>query len=104
MANDQTLIDRLRGMAPVDAVEKTVFGARCWVLDGHMSFGVHEDTLLVRLGPEAHGEPLKGFDPVGLGRPMPGWFLIDQDHLGQDKHLRQWMERAIEFTLGLPSK
>ncbi len=105
MANDEALIDRLRGIAPIDTAEKTVFGARCWVLDGNMAFGVHGDRMLVRLGPgPGDVSMLEPFDPIGKGKPMAGWFLVDQDHLATERDLRAWMERAIEFALTLPSK
>ncbi len=97
------LIERLRDLAPIDMVEKNDFGARCWVLEGHVSFGVHADQMLVRLGPAADPEDPKPFDPIGKGKPMAGWFLIDQDRLAEDDELQASMDKAISFST-LPSK
>ncbi len=97
------LIERLRDLAPIDTVEKNDFGAPCWVLEGHVSFGVHADQMLVRLGPAADPEDLKPFDPIGKGQPMAGWFLTEPDRLAEDNELQAWMAAAISFTT-LPSK
>ncbi len=105
MANDPVLIDRLRDIAPMDAVEKNVFGARCWVMEGHMAFGVHDDDMLVRLGADATDtDALTPFDPMGKGKPMAGWFLVEQELLAEEDELRHWMERAMDHVAMLPPK
>ena len=111
MANDPVLVERVRDLAPIDMMEKNVFGARCWVLDGNMAFGVHEDALLVRLGPDAtDGQErdliaaLTPFDPVGRGKPMAGWFLVGQDDLAEDADVAAWIGRAAAFVQTLPAK
>lgn len=105
MAYDDVLASRLRDLAPADLVEKNVFGARCWVLDGNLAFGVHEDDLLVRLGPDPAGAAgLTPFDPMGGGRPMRGWFLVSQDDVAEDDELSAWMGRALDFARTLPPK
>jgi len=102
VANDAVLIARVRDLAAPELVEKNVFGARCWVLDSNMAYGVHDDDLLVRLGPDAAG--LTGFDPMGSGKPMKGWFLIGQDALAEDDELAAWLGRAHAFAATLPPK
>ncbi len=110
MAYDEVLAGRLRDLAPPELAEKNVFGARCWVLDGNMAFGVHDDALLVRLGPDAAegaGDATDGltpFDPMGAGKPMKGWFLVSPDDVAEDDGLTAWMERALAFARTLPPK
>ncbi len=102
---DPVLIERVRDLAAPGLVEKTVFGARCWVLDGNLAFGVHDDDLLVRLGPGvAADERMRAFDPMGGGRPMKGWFLVGQDEVAEDDELDAWLEKALGFTRTLPPK
>ncbi len=103
MGYDEVLASRVRDLAPLEAREKNVFGARCWLLEGNMAFGVTEDELLVRLGPEGDAG-LTGFDPMGAGKPMKGWFVIPQDDVAEDDELLAWMERASTFARSLPPK
>ncbi|MGB0652509.1 MAG: TfoX/Sxy family protein [Thermoplasmatota archaeon] len=105
MPNDPILIERLRDLAPLDTNEKQVFGARCWTLAGNMAFGVHGDELLVRLGSDGEaGDGVRPFDPMGKGKPMKGWFLVDQELLAEDDELAAWIERAVGFAATLPPK
>ncbi len=108
MPNDPVLIDRVRELAAPDLVEKTVFGARCWISGGNMAFGVHDDDLLVRLGPEpgpaAERDSVRPFDPIGKGKPMAGWFLVSQDELAEDEDLLRWLDRAMAFVETLVEK
>lgn len=104
MAYDDVLVGRVRDLAPPDLIEKNVFGARCWVLEGNMAFGVTGDDLLVRLGNDPAAADLRGFDPMGKGKPMAGWFLVDQDDVAEDDQLLEWMGRATAFAQNLPPK
>lgn len=106
MAYDNVLVERVRDHAPPDMVEKNVFGARCWVLDGNMAFGVHDEDLLVRLGadPEPDTSRLTGFDPMGSGKPMAGWFIVSGEDVAEDPELMEWIGYAWSFTRKLPPK
>ncbi len=106
MAYDEVLASRLRDLAPGGAREKNVFGARCWLSEGNMAFGVSKDALLVRLGPDADAvtEGVVPFDPMGKGKPMAGWFLVDQEDVAEDRALEAWMDRALAYARTLPPK
>lgn len=104
MAYDDVLAARVRELADRDLREKNVFGARCWVLDGNMAYGVSGDALLVRLGSDSEAAGLTPFDPMGKGKPMPGWFLVGQDDVAEDSQLLEWMGRAHAFAAKLPPK
>jgi hypothetical protein len=102
---DEVLFGRVRDLAAVDLMEKNVFGARCWVMDGNMAFGVHDDDLLVRLGRDTtEADDLTPFDPIGKGKPLAGWYLVAQDAVAEDAELVDWMGRATAFTQTLPAK
>lgn len=104
------MAERIRGLAPDAALgmaEKNVFGARCWMLDGNMAFGVHDDDLLVRLGAPAVDAVIaegraRPFDPVGQGRPMAHYAVVDAEDVAEDDALLEWLVRAIDFTARLP--
>ncbi len=106
MAYDEVLASRLREVVPADLHEKNVFGARCWIHEGNMAFGVANEEMLVRLGPDADAatEGVAPFDPMGKGKPMAGWFLVSQDDVAEDEQLEAWMDRALEFVRTLPPK
>ena len=104
MAYDDVLVGRVRDLAAPDLLEKNVFGARCWVLDGNMAFGVTGDDLLVRLGDDPASADLRPFDPMGKGKPMKGWFLVDGETVAEDAELLEWMGRATAFAQQLPPK
>jgi TfoX/Sxy family transcriptional regulator of competence genes len=109
MAYDESLAQRIR-----DAVarrkgitEKKMFGGIIFMLHGNMLVGVWKDSLIARIGRDAHVEALlephvKEFDITG--KPMKGWVLIDQDGLEDDQQLMDWIQRAEEFVGTLPSK
>ena len=106
MAYDGVLASRVRDLVP-DARERSVFGARCWLHDGNLFVGVHDDDLLVRVGddPDAADEPgTRPFEPMGAGKPMKGWLLVEPDAVAEDDALSAWVERARAVAAGLPPK
>ena len=60
MAYDEGLAERVRTFLEerTDVVEKKMFGGLSFMLRGNMSFGVLQEDLLVRVGPDGHQEAL----------------------------------------------
>ena len=88
-------------------VEKNMFGGVAFMLHGNMLIGVWKDTLIVHLGPEqgaqALSEPnVKEFDVTG--RPMKGWVMVEPDGIENDGPLGDWIRRAEEYIVTLPTK
>lgn len=83
-----------------------MFGGVGFLLRGNMLVGIWEQSLIVRLGPDAAAaaqEPnVRAFDVTG--RPMRGWVMIDPDGLERDADLAAWLARAQEFVETLPGK
>ncbi len=112
MAYDTVMAARVRDLVPevaLDMSERSVFGARCWTLGGNMAFGVHDQQLLVRLGADGAAEAVKAgtaqlFDPMGAGKPMANYVLIDEEDIAEDDELLVWLQRAVAFTATLPEK
>ncbi len=88
-------------------VEKKMFGGIAFMLHGNMLVGIWNDSLIVRLGPEqgekALSEPnVREFEVTG--RPMKGWIMVEPDGIEDDAQLADWIERAVEYVVTLPTK
>ncbi len=87
--------------------EKKMFGGIAFMLNGNMSVGVHKDSLIVRVGKENRdkfiNEPhVKDMDFTG--KVMKGWMEILPDAHSEEKVLKKWIKRGIEFASTLPKK
>jgi hypothetical protein len=108
MAFDETLAERVRGVLAhrVDLSEKRMFGGLTFLLGGNMCCGVHGSELILRLGPERAEQALQvaHVGPMDFtGRPMRGFVTVQPEGLAGDE-LRRWVDLAVEFAEGLPSK
>lgn len=88
-------------------VEKKMFGALCFMLDGNLLVGVMGTSLIARLGIDAAANALAEdyvtpFPPSG--RPMRSWVTVDADGIDTERQLRSWIERALRFVETLPAK
>ncbi len=87
--------------------EKKMFGGVCFLLNGNMCVGIWKTLLIVRLGPELAAAALEEPNVVEFditGRPMKGWIMVEPDGLETDEQLTGWIQRAVEFVGGLPTK
>lgn len=87
--------------------EKTLFGCKCFLLNGNVVVGVWKNSLIVRLGQEdgidALLEPhVKEFDITG--KAMKGWVVIAPEGIEDDSQLSGWIQRAMKFVSKLPAK
>ena len=109
MAYDEKLSGRVRkALAGRPGVtEKRMFGGLPYMLGGNMCCGVHEDELIVRVGPEHHADALAqpGARPMDItGRPMKGWVFVGSAGWRTEKGLRRWVDQGAAFALSLPAK
>lgn len=109
MAYDEGLEQRIREQLEEvpGMIGKKMFGGICFMVQGNMAYGVHKSNLIVRVGPEQHGDALaqphtRIFDITG--RPMKGWVLVTPDGFQSDVDLRRWVEQGVDFALSLPPK
>jgi TfoX/Sxy family transcriptional regulator of competence genes len=109
MAYSESLATRVRDTLgrKRNLVEKKMFGGVGFLLRGNMCVGIWKSSLIVRLDPEKYDDALaephaREFDITG--RPMRGWVLIDPEGLEEDRDLRAWIERGLEFVGTLPGK
>jgi TfoX/Sxy family transcriptional regulator of competence genes len=109
MPFDATIADRVRPLMARGPgfAEKKMFGGVGFLLHGNMCVGVWKEFLIVRIGPDAYDDALaktgvKEFDMTG--RPMKGWVMVDPSGARGDHELTAWVEQAVAFVSGLPSK
>ena len=84
MAYDEGLAQRLReAYEPVARVaEKRMFGGLAFMVNGHMSCGVNDETLMVRVGPELYEEALRrpySREMDFTGRAMKGFVFVSPE-------------------------
>ncbi|GAB4275333.1 MAG: TfoX/Sxy family protein [Coriobacteriia bacterium] len=87
------------------AQRRAMFGGTCYLLNGNMMGGVHENRLILRVGPSYEGllaEP--GVVPFDItGRPMRGWVMVEPERY-EAEGVESWLCRAREYTETLPPK
>lgn len=108
MAYDEALVERVRAaLASRDGiVEKKMFGGVAFMIGGHMSCGVVNETLMVRVDPEREAALLQepGARPMDFtGRPMRGFLHVEGIGLA-GAALRRWVRRAADFAESRPPK
>jgi len=106
VAYDEDLAWRVRAvLPPAEAVtERQMFGGLAFMLGGHMFCGVVQDTLMVRLGPDAAGPALSQphVRPMDFtGRPVKGMVFVEPGGL-HGAALGEWA--AAAFARALPPK
>jgi TfoX/Sxy family transcriptional regulator of competence genes len=109
MASDQQLVDRLSkllsgrpGVAP-----RRMFGGTCFMLNGNMCVGVHEKSLMIRIGVAQADKLLSKphVKPMDLtGKVMKGWAEVLPEGLRRDKDLLRYAELALGFVSTLDAK
>ena len=109
MAYDEALADRVRAAVAErpDITEKVMFGGLCLLSRGNMFAGIQGDTLMARVGPDAHD------DAVGRpharimdfsGRPMRGFVYVDAAGIESAADLADWIALSLAFVDTLPAK
>ena len=109
MPYDEGLVERLRevfGDHP-EVIERKMFGGLVFMVYGHMSCGVDNESIMVRVGPEQHAEALaKPYARVMdfTGKPLNGFVYVDPDGFNTDTDLKEWVAMSLRFVTALPPK
>ena len=90
-----------------DLEKKKMFGGVCYLLKGNMAFGIHKDSLIVRMDKERGEQSLKNKNvrPFDItGRPMSGWVMVQEAGWKGAAGLAKWLGAGKEYALSLPEK
>src|SRR5687767_7603818 len=109
MAYDEGLAERIRGVLNERSgvSEKRMFGGIAFLVDGHMSVGIVQDKLMVRVGPESYDRVLRERHARRMdftGRPMKGFVYVVADGYETDADLQRWVDLGVRFVTSLPAK
>lgn len=109
MAYDQGLAERVREVfdGQQGVTEKRMFGGVAFLVEGHMSAGVIEDKLMVRVGPESYDRVLRERHVREMdftGRPMRGFVYVVPSGYEADVDLERWVGLGVRYATSLPAK
>ncbi len=109
MARDKGLEDLIRADLPggLEVTEKSMFGGRAWLVNGHLALGARADGMLVRLGKGADGWALALADigpMISRERRMEGWVRAGPAAWGDDALRRRLVDAALAYVFSLPPK
>jgi TfoX/Sxy family transcriptional regulator of competence genes len=87
-------------------VKRHMFGGICYLWRGNMAFGIWQDQLIARIGPDAAAVvDERGIRVMDVtGRPMKGWVMVAPGIWRDPARLAEWLDRAGSFAATLPPK
>ena len=109
MAYDEGLAERIRSALDErpGVSEKRMFGGIAFLVNGHMSVGIVQDKLMVRVGPESYERVLRDTHARRMdftGRPMKGFVYVVADGYETDADLERWIDLGVAYVASLPAK
>ena len=96
------LIDRLG-----EITKRKMFGGIGYLINGNMCFGIHKESLVVRISPDKAEELMKSeyVTPFDItGKAMKGWVLVSPDIVETNEQLLDMMKLGASFAETLPKK
>jgi len=109
MAFNEELATRVRDvLADVPEVsERRMFGGLAFLVGGHMACGIVGADLMLRLGEAGADAALDHphVRPMDFTRhPMRTMVYVTAEGIVDDRTLREWVERAVDYVRALPPK
>ena len=109
MAYDEGLAERIRGVLDEQASvsETRMFGGVAFLVRGHMSVGIVEDKLMIRVGPDTYERVLRERHARKMdftGRPMKGFVYVVPSGYESDADLLRWINLGVSYVASLPAK
>jgi hypothetical protein len=84
-----------------------MFGGVGYLISGNMCFGIHKESLVLRILPEKAEELMRSeyISPFDItGKPMKGWVLVSPDILETDEQLLDMLKLGAGYAKTLPKK
>ena len=109
MAYDEGVAERLRDAyrEVPNVEEKKMFGGIAFMVGGHMSCGVVDETLMVRVGPELYADAMArphAREMDFTGRALKGFVYVAPEGFDEDPDLASWVRLSLDFVTSLPPK
>jgi TfoX/Sxy family transcriptional regulator of competence genes len=99
---DQGYFKRLLGVEV-----KRMFGALCFMFNGHMCCGIEKDHLMVRVMPDRY-ETLRSKPSARkmdlTGKPLKGFLFISEAGYRTASSLASWLDEVVECAESKPPK
>ena len=107
MAYDEGLAERIRGVLDEQpgVSERRMFGGVAFLVKGHMSVGIVQDKLMVRVGPESYDRVLRERHARRMdftGKPMKGFVYVVPSGYESDADLQRWVNLGVTYVTSLP--
>ena len=95
----------LPGDAQVE--RRKMFGYPAAFAHGHLFTGLHQESLMVRLGETQRAALMKSggrpFEPMP-GRTMREYVVVPESIVGDRRALAMWLKRGLAYVSSLPPK
>lgn len=105
MAYNENLAERIADILTqeqIDFYEKKMFGGLAFMIQDKMCIGLAKEKMML-LVLDAHYLDLLEENGAGemdfTGRSLKGFLYIEPEVLGQDKVLKFWVDKGIEFGI-----
>lgn len=87
---------------------RAMFGYPCAFVNGHMAFGLHQESFIVRLDDADRAELLARpgahvFEPMA-GRTMREYVVAPPKLVADREAMGRWLARSVEYLASLPAK
>lgn len=95
-------------VADLDVEFRKMFGSPVYFVRGNMFVGVHQDSIMLRLGPDdqetlfAEHDEAVPFEP--MGRRMKEYVLLPPSVYDDDEQMQKWLDISYTYVLSLPVK
>lgn len=108
MALDQILTERVRNILKTEnVIEENRFECLCFLADGNLACGIHDDHLMVHVGEDRMDEILThplAKPLVVSGKSIPGCIEIIPNGIKRDVDLSGWVRTGLEYARSLSEK
>lgn len=109
MPYNEQLAERIRSILAEqpNCNERKMFGGLAFMVNGHMTCGVVEDRIMLRVGKDRYEEFLQlphASEMDFTGKALRGMIYVDAAGIATRSRLAEWIDRALDFVLLLPPK
>ncbi|QDH78286.1 TfoX/Sxy family protein [Echinicola soli] len=80
---------------------KKMMGGICFMVNGKMCIGVHEDRIMARVGPDQYEEALQQAGSMEMnftGKSMRGYVFVDGKVVDTEPQLEYWVDKCLLFN------